>query len=272
MGLPSLVRPKGPGTAAAGELVDELRDHARTREIHTTALRNAIDALGSPDLFQSLVTVVEPLPLLLDADTATIRLSDEEGMLHLVAATGCPISEVRVRAVQPLGLQIARRLSDPETLQRQTEALGFHWAKTCWLGPSDAPIGSISLASRTQRRPRSLQLTLLETIRRRLSEKLLTIARTSANLRACSLKLARTAEPRSWTGTVKDEVADLRPRERSILDLYADGLSTNEVAGLLCISPHTVRTHVKSALRTLGVHSRADAARLVRTNQVVQVL
>jgi hypothetical protein len=46
-----------------------------------------------------------------------------------------------------------------------------------------------------------------------LSDKLLTIDRTSANLKACSLKLARTAEPRNWNGIVKDEVAGLRPRE-----------------------------------------------------------
>jgi DNA-binding CsgD family transcriptional regulator len=242
------------------------------REVLTTNLRDAIDVLGVSDLFLSLMAVVEPLPLLLDVDTATIRLSDEEGLLHLVAATGCPISEVRARALQPLGLQVAIRLSDPETLDRHVETLGFHWAQMRWLGPSSAPIGCLSLASRTQRRPRTLQLALLETITSGLSDKLLTLDRKSANVRACSLKLARAAEPRDWKGIVRDEVAYLRPRERSILDLYADGLSTNEVAGLLCISPHTVRTHVKSALRTLGVHSRAEAARLVRTSQVVQLL
>ena len=266
------MRPNRPGTAAAGELVTELRDHARTRETHATDLRDAIDSVGGSDLFQSLVAIVEPLPLLLDADMAMIRLSDEEGLLHLVAATGCPINEVRARAIRPLGLHVATRLSDPRTLQRQIEALGFHWAQIRWLVASDAPIGCISLASRTQRRPHSPQLTLLNTITKRLSDKLLTIDRTSANLKACSLKLARTAEPRNWKGILKDDVAGLRPRERSILDLYADGLSTKEVAALLFISPHTVRTHVKSALRTLGVHSRADAARLVRTSQLVQLL
>lgn len=269
---PPFVGPIGPGTAAAGELVDELRDHARTRETHTTNLRDAIDALGVLDLFQSLMAVVETLPLLLDVDTATIRLSDEEGQLHLVAATGCPINDVRTRALQPLGLQVAIRMSDPEILDRHVEALGFRWAQMRWLGPSKAPIGSLSLASRTQRKPRASQLSLLDTITSGLSDKLLTLDRKSTSVHACSLKLARAAEPRDCKGIVRDEVAGLRPRERSILDLYADGLSTNEVAGLLCISPHTVRTHVKSALRTLGVHSRADAARLVRTSQVVQFL
>ena len=271
MKLSSLVT-DGRGRALGGELVDELRDHARMRGAVTTNLRNAIDALGVSDLFQSLMAVVEPLPLLFDVDTATIRLSDAEGLLHLVAATGCPISEVRARALQPLGLQLAIRLSDPETLDRHVETLGFHWAQMRWLGPSKAPIGSLSLASRTQRKPRASQLALLDTITSGLSDKLHTLDRTSANVHACSLKLARSAEPRDWKGMVRDEVAGLRPRERSILDLYADGLSTNEVAGLLCISPHTVRTHVKSALRTLGVHSREEAARLVRTSQVLQFL
>jgi DNA-binding CsgD family transcriptional regulator len=81
----------------------------------------------------------------------------------------------------------------------------------------------------------------------------------------CAMRLARSVEP-PGAGAPEGEVESLRPRERSVLNLYADGLSTSEIAALLYISPHTVRTHVKSALRTLGLHSRADAAQLVRSS------
>ncbi|MDQ3865829.1 MAG: helix-turn-helix transcriptional regulator, partial [Actinomycetota bacterium] len=63
-----------------------------------------------------------------------------------------------------------------------------------------------------------------------------------------------------------------RARERQILELYADGLSTRDIAELLVISPHTVRTHVKLALRRLGVHEREEAAAMVRADQVAQVV
>ena len=267
------MRPDGLGAAAAGSLLDELRELAQTRETVARSLRNAIDALGVPDLFESLKAVVEPLPLLFDADAATIRLRGEDSKLHLVAASGCPANDVRIRAVQPIDLEVASRLSDPQMLQRHAESLGFPWAQLSWLGTPGAPLGSVLLASRTQRKPRSEQLKLLEVITSRLSGKLLTLDRALGSVRACALRLARSVEPHDdWAGLVEDEVADLRPRERGVLDLYADGLSTSEIATLLFISPHTVRTHVKSALRTLGVHNRADAARLVRASQVAQLL
>ena len=63
-------------------------------------------------------------------------------------------------------------------------------------------------------------------------------------------------------------VAALRPRERIVLGLYAEGLGANEIARLLVLSPHTVRTHVKNAFRRLGVHSREEATELVREHEV----
>ena len=94
------------------------------------------------------------------------------------------------------------------------------------------------------------------------------IDRRVARLRACALRLARSVEPSGRGALAQDEVANLRPRERSILELYADGLGTKEIASLLFISPHTVRTHVKTALRTLGLHHRNDAATVVRSSQL----
>jgi DNA-binding CsgD family transcriptional regulator len=59
----------------------------------------------------------------------------------------------------------------------------------------------------------------------------------------------------------------MRARERVILTLFAEGLTTAKVAELLVISEHTVRTHVKLAMRRLGVKTRADAVAIVRAGE-----
>jgi len=55
----------------------------------------------------------------------------------------------------------------------------------------------------------------------------------------------------------------LTPRELDVLRLLAVGHSTDEVAVLLGILPTTVRSHVKSLLSKLGVHSRVEAVSLL---------
>lgn len=51
----------------------------------------------------------------------------------------------------------------------------------------------------------------------------------------------------------------LTPREQEVIRLLCDGLSTEEIAERLSISPHTTTTHVRNILRKLEVSSRADA-------------
>jgi len=57
-------------------------------------------------------------------------------------------------------------------------------------------------------------------------------------------------------------LATLSPREREILLLLSDGISTADIASSLSISPMTVQSHVKNILSKLGVHSKVDAVRL----------
>jgi DNA-binding NarL/FixJ family response regulator len=57
-------------------------------------------------------------------------------------------------------------------------------------------------------------------------------------------------------------VATLTSREREILRSVALGLEDQAIAGTLYLSTKTVRTHVTNILRKLGVHSRAEAARV----------
>jgi DNA-binding NarL/FixJ family response regulator len=59
---------------------------------------------------------------------------------------------------------------------------------------------------------------------------------------------------------VPDEIAAaLSAREVEVLLLLDDHLGTDEIAKRLFISEHTVRSHVKSLLRKLGVSSRREA-------------
>ena len=56
----------------------------------------------------------------------------------------------------------------------------------------------------------------------------------------------------------------LSPRELDVLRLLAEMLSTTEIAAALFVSINTVRTHIRSILRKLGVTRRNDAVRRAR--------
>ena len=61
------------------------------------------------------------------------------------------------------------------------------------------------------------------------------------------------------TGVPDSIAAELTAREVEVLLLLDDRLETDEIAKRLFISEHTVRSHVKSLLRKLGVSSRRQA-------------
>lgn len=59
------------------------------------------------------------------------------------------------------------------------------------------------------------------------------------------------------------ETPNLSTREKQVLSLVVMGLSNGEIAQRLYIGQTTVKTHLSSVFRKLGVGSRAEAARLV---------
>ncbi len=52
----------------------------------------------------------------------------------------------------------------------------------------------------------------------------------------------------------------LTNRERQVLRLISKGFSNTEIARILNISPHTVKSHVMRIFEKLGINSRTDAA------------
>jgi DNA-binding NarL/FixJ family response regulator len=96
----------------------------------------------------------------------------------------------------------------------------------------------------------------------RIVEFLLGVARGEAALSGEIARrlLDRVREGGDRQSGVPDEIAQaLSAREVEVLLLLDEHLGTDQIARRLFISEHTVRSHVKSLLRKLGVSSRREA-------------
>jgi len=60
------------------------------------------------------------------------------------------------------------------------------------------------------------------------------------------------------TAPAPDELRRLTAREREVMALVGHGLSNDEIAGRLVLSPATAKTHVSRAMVKLGVRDRAQ--------------
>ena len=66
------------------------------------------------------------------------------------------------------------------------------------------------------------------------------------------------------TGHQQDELVTLTVREKEVLMLAAQGASNAEIATNLCISIHTVKSHMRNILAKLQTDQRHEAAFLAR--------
>jgi two-component system, NarL family, response regulator DevR len=80
------------------------------------------------------------------------------------------------------------------------------------------------------------------------------IGRVAAGERYVDRRLGGTPD-----GCGRSPVSALSEREREVLRMIGAGHSNSAIAKQLYLSPHTVRTHVRNALRKLGVSTRAQA-------------
>lgn len=63
----------------------------------------------------------------------------------------------------------------------------------------------------------------------------------------------------------------LTTREREVLQLIADGLTTSETADRLAISPHTATRHRANLMRKLGVHNQAELVRAAMVRGLISL-
>jgi DNA-binding NarL/FixJ family response regulator len=68
-----------------------------------------------------------------------------------------------------------------------------------------------------------------------------------------AIRLTRAREPRP-----SPELGQLSEREREVMGLVAAGLSNDEIADKLVVSPATAKTHVSRAMVKLGARDRAQ--------------
>jgi DNA-binding CsgD family transcriptional regulator len=244
------------------DLTDQVRarDLLEERERRRLALQQAIAAVSGPNLVASLQQVADALVPALPVDVAALRLLDADRRLHLIAAAGFRPAEIRRLALEPLEERRMEAMIEgrPHPL---VGSLGLRWVEIRWLSDRDDRIGTLTVGARSERRLTEDEVALLDAAAAELAAGLQSIERAPRFLRRRSLGIARlnAKEDEARRAAVKG----LRPRELAILRLYGEGLGTHQIAELLVLSAHTVRTHVRNALRRLGVSSRREALELL---------
>src|SRR5207247_7161657 len=102
---------------------------------------------------------------------------------------------------------------------------------------------------------------------------------TVRKIQLLALELGRLAERRGLSSSTAaagdgshwfDGLIFLTPREYEVLRAMSLGASTRKIVELFDISTATVRSHVKSILAKLGVHSRVEAVSVLLTFDALQ--
>jgi DNA-binding NarL/FixJ family response regulator len=70
--------------------------------------------------------------------------------------------------------------------------------------------------------------------------------------------------------TASGASVQLTEREWAILELLDQGKTTTMIAEALFVAPVTIRTHIASLIRKLGVEDRQDALAMFRTQRAAQ--
>jgi FixJ family two-component response regulator len=87
--------------------------------------------------------------------------------------------------------------------------------------------------------------------------------RLTERIRACIEIDRRAREVSLRRSALADRIAQLTPRERTVMDLLALGKSSKSIAVTLHISVRTVESHRRTVLRKMDVSSAAELARAV---------
>jgi len=74
----------------------------------------------------------------------------------------------------------------------------------------------------------------------------------------------RVIDPELITAALETGASPLTPRETDVLRTAESGVSTEEIAATLFLSPATVRNYLSNAITKTGARSRIDAIRIAR--------
>ena len=67
------------------------------------------------------------------------------------------------------------------------------------------------------------------------------------------------------------QIEELTPRQREILALIAEGLTNQQIADKLVLSPFTVATHRQNVMEKLGLHNRVELVRYAIEHGLIQM-
>jgi PAS domain S-box-containing protein len=93
----------------------------------------------------------------------------------------------------------------------------------------------------------------------------------------CSIEIAEPALAKAVRSIVADgnhvvrRTRTLSPREREVLALLARGLTGEQIAERLVLSPETVRTHIRNAREKLGASTRVEAVTMALLSREIQI-
>ena len=71
---------------------------------------------------------------------------------------------------------------------------------------------------------------------------------------------------------LNERACRLSGRERAVLSELARGQATEQIAEVLFVSPHTIRSHVKTAMRKLDARTRAHAVAIALSTGAIEAV
>ncbi len=68
----------------------------------------------------------------------------------------------------------------------------------------------------------------------------------------------------------KEDLSELTPREKEVLELVAEGMTNREIGQELTISPKTVARHRENIMHKLNLHSRTELVKYAIRKGVIE--
>jgi DNA-binding NarL/FixJ family response regulator len=174
------------------------------------------------------------------------------------------LAEALGRLLNDLGMNVVATMCDPDALLSQLSD-----------GPADvlvldAGFHPVSGPLVTLERIRAAAPAVRVVVVAAAVDEALSVAARGAELVAAVTQVGagHAVFPAGWLRQVRQSVessplAQLSPRQREVLELLALGMDNDQIATRLYISRNTVKFHVRTIYRRLGVHNRVEAARVL---------